>query len=152
MSRTTIQQDLHRELSALAEDVGCELLEAEFRGGTLRLVLDHPEGVTLSHCETVSRQASALLDVSDFGPGRYTLEVSSPGIDRKLYGRRDYERFQGERVRVTWRSPESGKRTIVGGLESFRAEEGALLVSGEDGTRHEIRINELVEARLEPSF
>lgn len=149
----TIQQQLREELAAVAADAGCDLLEAGFHGGVLRLVLDHPEGVTLAHCETVSRQASALLDVSDFGPGRYTLEVSSPGLDRKLYGTSDYERFRGERVKVTWRSPEAGKRTIVGGLEGFRPEQGgALLVAGEDGAQHEIRINDLVEARLEPRF
>lgn len=151
MATTTIQQELRDELAAVAADAGCELLEADFRGGVLRLVLDHPEGVTLAHCETVSRQASALLDVTDFGPGRYTLEVSSPGLDRRLYGARDYERFQGERVKVTWRSPERGKHTIVGGLDAFRPEQGgALVVTAEDGTQHEIRINELVEARLEP--
>lgn len=150
---TKIPQDLHDELAALAADLGCELLEADFRGGVLRLVLDHPEGVTLEHCETVSRQASALLDVTDFGSGRYTLEVSSPGLDRKLYGTGDYQRFQGELVRVTWRSPETGKRTVVGDLEAFEAEHGgSLQVKSEDGMKHQIPLGALVEARLEPRF
>lgn len=153
MGTKTIERELHDELAALAADLGCELLEAEFRGGVLRLVLDHPEGVTLAHCETVSRQASALLDVADFDPGRYTLEVTSPGLDRKLYGAGDYERFRGEQVRVTWRSPESGKRTVVGHLGVFRPDEGgSLRVTGEDGTEHQIRIHDLVEARLQPRF
>ncbi|MEZ5331364.1 MAG: ribosome maturation factor RimP [Thermoanaerobaculia bacterium] len=150
---TKIQQDLSDELAALAADLGCELLEADFRGGVLRLVLDHPDGVTLEHCESMSRQASALLDVADFGTGRYTLEVSSPGLDRKLYGTADYERFRGEHVRVTWRSPEAGKRTIVGDLEAFAAVDGgSLQVKGEDGTQHRIPLGELLEARLEPQF
>jgi ribosome maturation factor RimP len=153
MRTNTLPQALREEIAALAADLGCGLLEADFRGGVLRLVLDHPEGVTLAHCETVSRQASALLDVTDFGPGRYTLEVSSPGLDRKLYDVKDFDRFSGEQVRVTWRSPEDGKRTVVGTLDGGRAgREGRLLITDVRDMRYEIRIDDLVEARLEPSF
>src|SRR4051795_4542952 len=73
------------EIEAVAQAAGCELVHAELKGGVLRLFVDKPEGVTLADCEHVSRQVSALLDVLDFGPGRYVLEVSSPGLDRQLF-------------------------------------------------------------------
>ena len=116
--------ELEEELSEIAEASGCELVHAEFKGHLLRIFIDRPErpgGVDLADCETVSRQVSALLDVMDFGPGRYTLEVSSPGLDRQLYRPRDYRRFVGSLARVTHRDPETGKkRTDVGRLAAFR--------------------------------
>lgn len=123
-----IGPELDDELHAIAEASGCELVHAEFKGHLLRLFIDrpdHPGGVDLADCETVSKQVSALLDVMDFGPGRYTLEVSSPGLDRQLYRPRDYRRFTGHLVRVTHRDPDTGqKRTDVGRLGAFR-ESGA---------------------------
>ena len=111
---------IESELRRIATGEGCELLEVEFHGGLLRIILDHPEGVTLERCASFSRQASAALDLEDFGPSSYVLEVSSPGLDRKLYGPRDYERFSGKLVRVTFKVPETGRRrTVVGALESF---------------------------------
>ena len=114
------------EFSAIAHDVGCELLHVEFKGGSLRVFLDRPEadgGVTIDDCQAVSRQISALLDVHDFGKKRYTLEVSSPGLDRELYNPRDYHRFTGHLVRVTFFEEgddgRRGKRTIVGRLEGL---------------------------------
>ena len=74
------------EIEQVAQAVGCELVHAELKGGVLRLFVDRPEGgVTLADCQLVSKQVSALLDVLDFGTGRYVLEVSSPGLDRQLY-------------------------------------------------------------------
>lgn len=138
-----ITPELEDELQAIAEASGCELVHAELKGQVLRLFIDrpeHPGGVDLSDCETVSKQVSALLDVVDFGPGRYTLEVSSPGLDRQLYRPRDYRRFEGRLARVTHRDPESGKkRTDVGRLGEYRERgaggpEIALELSGQDGT------------------
>lgn len=128
MGSRVIDPALAEEIAEVARAAGCELLEAEFFGATLRVTLDRPEGVKLADCETVSKQLSALLDLSDFGSGRYILEVSSPGLDRRLYGPRDYERFCGRSVRVTFRSPITrAKRTIVGRLESFQPEHGGTI-------------------------
>jgi len=95
----------------------------------LRLFIDRPDragGVDLADCETVSKQVSALLDVVDFGAGRYTLEVSSPGLDRRLYRLRDYRRFAGSLARVTFREPGTGqKRTVVGRLGEPREPGGS---------------------------
>jgi ribosome maturation factor RimP len=126
--------ELIAELEAITAEGGCELLHAEFKGGVLRLVLDRLGGaVSLADCEVVSKQASALLDVVDFGPGRYTLEVSSPGLDRRLYGRRDYQRFTGKRVRVTYRTPEEARRTVIGRLTAFRSAGGGEIDVAEGG-------------------
>jgi ribosome maturation factor RimP len=116
--------EIEHEIGEIAEANGCELVHAELGGGVLRLFIDRPDepgGVGLADCETVSKQVSALLDVVDFGAGRYTLEVSSPGLDRRLYRLRDYRRFAGSLARVTFREPESGKkRTVVGRLGALR--------------------------------
>ena len=91
----------------------------------------------------------AILDVLDFGDSRYLLEVSSPGLDRKLYGPRDYLRFAGQLARVTWNDPDRGKRTDVGRLQPFEEGETTirLVTSGED--RLEVPLDSVLEARLE---
>ncbi|HEX9736643.1 MAG TPA: ribosome maturation factor RimP [Thermoanaerobaculia bacterium] len=155
MAHANIDGELMAELAAVAGQAGCELVHAEFRGGALRMFLDRPEGVTLEDCQTVSREVSALLDVADFGNGRYTLEVSSPGLDRQLYGPKDYQRFCGRLVRVTHVDPETRRKaTFVGRLEAFRPGDregnGEITVcEQESGRRHEVALSEVTKARLE---
>lgn len=147
-----VDEDLERELGAVAEGAGCDLVHAELKGGVLRLFIDREGGVDLGDCQTVSKQVSALLDVLDFGHQRYVLEVSSPGLDRQLYRRQDYERFTGCLVRVTFFDPTGGgKRTVVGRLEQFHPDgEGAVTVAGEDGGEsHQIALGDISVARLE---
>ncbi len=154
MTAEMLEEKLRQELEAAAARSGCELLDVNFGGGVLRVVLDREEGVTLQDCETVSRELSALLDVEDFGAGRYTLEVSSPGLDRPLFGLRDYERFAGSLARVTWRG-EAGKRTDLLRLEGVARgdEDPAIVVSDtETSERHEIAFALIEAARLEPEF
>jgi len=116
-------EELTPEIEQIAAAAGCELVHAELKGGVLRLFIDKPEGVTLADCEHVSKQVSALLDVLDFGTGRYVLEVSSPGLDRQLYKPGDYDRFAGRRARVTFEDPETGKKkTVVARLLGLRRE------------------------------
>jgi ribosome maturation factor RimP len=105
---------------------GVELVEAEMRGGgktrTLKLTIDKPQGVTHEDCANVSREVSAILDVEDAVPGgSYTLEVSSPGLDRKLLRAEDYERFTGNLVKVTTREPVDGNRHFEGRLLNFES-------------------------------
>ena len=122
-----------------------------FVGGRLQLVLDHPDGTTLAHCEEVAKKASAVLDVVDFGSSKYVLEVSSPGMDRKLYGPRDYQRFAGHLTRITWADQERGKRTDVGRLESPTDDESlqSIRLSLEDGASLDVALADILEARLE---
>jgi ribosome maturation factor RimP len=107
----------------VATNHGVELVEAELHGGgkarTLRVTIDKPEGVTHEDCANVSRDLGTVLDVEDALPSAYLLEVSSPGLDRKLLKARDYERFVGSRVKLMTRDPVNGNRHFDGRLESF---------------------------------
>ena len=110
---------------------GVELVEIELKGGgkarTLRLTIDKPEGVTHEDCANVSREVSTILDVEDVVPGgSYLLEVSSPGLDRKLLRPEDYKRFTGSRIKVMTREPVNGNRHFEARLQRF--EEGKLIL------------------------
>jgi ribosome maturation factor RimP len=102
---------------------GLEVVEVELRGGgkagLLRIVIDKLSGVTHEDCAKLSREVSTILDVEDAFPGSYTLEVSSPGLDRKLIRPADYERFTGSRIKLTTQQPVNGNRHFEGRLESF---------------------------------
>jgi len=110
----------------VAASHGLEVVEVELRGGgkarMLRIFIDKPSGVTHEDCANVSREVSTILDVEDaVGSGPYVLEVSSPGLDRKLFRPTDFERFQGSRVKLTTRMPVNGNRHFEGRLEHFEA-------------------------------
>jgi len=148
----SVDDKLRQELSSAAQQADCELLHVEWRGQVLRLVLDRPEGVGLADCASVSRRVSALLDSLEFDPGRYVLEVTSPGLDREFYGPHDYERFVGRLVRVRFRDPSTGRpRTVVGRLEAYEPQDGGHInvVVSEDGKELPIRLEDIEKARLE---
>src|SRR6266700_7393459 len=111
----------------VAASLGVEVVEIELRGGgkarmLLRIFIDKPNGVTHEDCASLSREVSTILDVEDAVPGgSYVLEVSSPGLDRKLFRPTDFERFQGSRVKLTTRDPVNGNRHFEGRLERFEA-------------------------------
>lgn len=154
MPSTALTPELLAELAAVAEAYGCELLHAEFRGGTMRIFLDREGGVRLEDCESVSKEISPILDVADFGRGRYTLEVSSPGLDRQLYGPRDWERFVGRRIRVRFVDPATGRRaTVSGKLVHFAAESRQIELS-EIEARPDLvlQLADVEQARLEPEL
>jgi len=118
------------QVQAIAERVaasqGLELVEVEMRGGgkarMLRIFIDKPSGVTHEDCANLSREVSKILDVEGAVPGgSYVLEVSSPGLDRKLFRPADFERFQGSRVKLTTRMPVNGNRHFEGRLEHFES-------------------------------
>ena len=108
----------------VAVSSGLEVVEVELRGGgkarMLRIVIDKPAGITHEDCANLSREVGTILDVEDAIPGSYTLEVSSPGLDRKLIRPADYERFTGSRVKLTTQQPVNGNRHFEGRLESFQ--------------------------------
>ncbi len=110
---------------------GLEVVEIEFLGGgkarMLRVFLDKPAagtdplaGVTHEDCANFSREFGTILDVEDAMPGSYTLEVSSPGLDRKLVKAADFTRFTGSRLKLTTRQPVDNNRHFEGRLESFK--------------------------------
>jgi ribosome maturation factor RimP len=101
------------KITAIAEQAaapaGIEIVEVELKGSgrnhLLRIYIDRPEGVTHADCELVSREVSAALDLEDPIPGSYELEVSSPGIERKLGKLQDWQRFTGKKVKVVLKEP-----------------------------------------------
>jgi ribosome maturation factor RimP len=115
----------------VAASSGLEVVDVEFRGGgksrMLRVFIDKPGGVTHEDCANLSRDVGTILDVEDAVPGgSYLLEVSSPGLDRKLVRPADYERFAGSRVRVKTRAPVEGSRHFEGRLQRF--EDGRIVL------------------------
>lgn len=142
---------IERELKELVADEGLMLLATEVVGNgpktVLRLVIDGPDGVNLDQCATVSRQASAILDVSDPIHHRYTLEVSSPGLDRKLYTRDDFERYAGSRVKVRMHPSYRTHRVVVGELVGLDGDQ--VLVTNESGDDVALPLEEVFEARLQ---
>lgn len=146
-------EELEDKLRRLATSEGIELVHVEIVGTirrpTVRLFIDRqPEGVTLDDCERVSRQASALLDAHDPIPGTFVLEVSSPGLERKLYSERDWERFAGHPVRIKMKPGWQGPKTIDGILIERR--DDAALIRALDGSSRLLPIGEMQEARLAP--
>lgn len=108
----------------VAHDYGLEVVDVDFRGGgkarMLRIVIDKPEGVTHEDCAHVSNEVGTILDVEDAVPGTaYTLEVSSPGLDRKLSKPAEFERFTGSLVKVSTHEAHDGTRHFEGRLEAF---------------------------------
>src|SRR5208337_1271356 len=108
----------------VTESEGLELVEVEVKGGGqhrfVRISIDKPAGVTHGDCELISQQVGTILDVEDVVPGgQYTLEVSSPGVERKLAKPGDFVRFQGKKIKVVLREPVEGRRNWEGTLASF---------------------------------
>src|SRR5207244_1821567 len=118
--------DRVREIAErVGASTGLEIVEVELRGRgkarMLRIFIDKPGGVTHEDCANLSREVGTILDVEDVIPGAsYLLEVSSPGLDRKLIRPADYERFTGSRVKLTTHNPVNGNRHFEGRLESFQ--------------------------------
>src|SRR5689334_25256916 len=122
-----MRQDVASKIEEIAQRVaapeGMEVVEVEVKGGGatrfVRISIDKPEGVTHADCELVSQQVGTILDVEDVVPGHYTLEVSSPGVERKLLKPKDYERFQGKKVKVNLKEPVENQRHWEGTLAGY---------------------------------
>jgi len=127
--------ELAKLLEPTIERLGYELSDLEVklggRGGMVRIFIDHPDGISLDDCEKVSLAVSALLDVEDPLPGQYNLEVSSPGLDRKLTKVEHFHRFTGETLKVSMRFPIEGRKRFRGTLVSSDDENIVVEVDGE---------------------
>lgn len=104
-------------------------------------------GVTIDLCADISRDLSAALDVADCIPHRYTLEVGSPGVERALYVRRDYERFAGQAARLKLTAPRAGQSVIFGTLHGLD-DHGAVLLETEQGELASIELDTISSARI----
>lgn len=137
----------------VVEGEGLKLLGVEFqkerRGWILRLYIDKEGGLSLTDCETVSHQLGDILDVEDLIDHPYTLEVSSPGLDRPLRREADFIRFAGRRVRVITSKPLGGRSQFIGCLRGL---EGGNVILEEDGSSAVIPYSAIAKARLEVEF
>src|SRR5690349_16694141 len=135
----------------VAASRGLELVEVDFRGGgkarMLRIFIDKPEGVTHEDCANVSREVGTILDVEDAVPGSYTLEVSSPGLDRRLRNAADYERFTGSRIKLQTRELVDNQKHFEGRLAGLLAGYITLEIGGTK--KHEPRTVEIPLEQVE---
>jgi ribosome maturation factor RimP len=140
-------------LTPVVESLGCELWGLEYmsqgRHSTLRLYIESPDGIGLEECERVSRQVSSVMDVEDPITGEYSLEVSSPGLDRPLYTLEQFQRYIGERLNVKLRSAFDGRRKFSGQLKGIENEEIILVV---DGHEYLLPIELIEKANIVPRF
>jgi ribosome maturation factor RimP len=122
MSTSAILSKIEAIAERVAQPAGIEVVEVELKGGGqnrfLRISIDRPEGVTHADCELVSHEVGTILDVEDIVPGHYTLEVSSPGVERKLTKITDFARFTGKKIKIVLRDPIENSRTWEGTLVS----------------------------------
>jgi len=128
---------------------GIEIVEIELKGGgrqqVLRISIDKPEGVSHADCELVSHQVGAILDVEDVVHGSYTLEVTSPGVERKLLKPADYERFQGKKAKIVLREPVENRRHWEGVLAGLQ--DGIIAIETEGGLIR-FRLDQVERANL----
>jgi ribosome maturation factor RimP len=140
-------------LETEVRSLGYELVDLDLhlgRDGLLRLYIDSEDGITLDDCERVSHQVSALLDVEDPIPGHYTLEVSSPGVNRPLRTPAHFRRFAGERAKVELARPQADGRRRFTGLLGAATDEGFALEL--DGETVQFRYEDVALARLAPKI
>lgn len=135
----------------VVESLGMELVDVVFRregrGWVLRLYLDKPGGVTLDNCQEVSEQLSDLLDIEDLIDHPYTLEVSSPGLDRVLKTPEDFCRFAGRLARIQTTASIDGHQRFHGRLEGYR--NGMVVLRPSKGPELLIPLEAIAKARLE---
>jgi len=137
-------------VEALLPSLGLELVEIQYRqegeGWVLRLFIDGPDGIGIDQCTKVSREVSFFLDVEDLVPHSFTLEVSSPGLERPLRSAADFERFKGKKARVRLRHPLDGQKVFVGLIGESDELGFDLLV--EDGETTRFLMDQVRKARL----
>lgn len=150
-----IAEEVRRLLDPILASLGLSLWELEFRKSgpqwLLRIFIDREEGgVTLDDCESVSRDLGTALDVEDLVPHAYTLEVSSPGLDRTLNRPEHFDRFEGSRVRIKTFQPIDGQKVFVGTL--LGRSEDTVRIGLETGKTLEVPLREITKASLEVAF
>jgi len=158
MTEKTLVIQVTEIAERVARDYGLEIVHCDVlgdRGATLlRIFIDKPEGVTHEDCARVSNELSVILDVEDLIPNRYTLEVSSPGLNRGLYKPADYERFKGSVVRIRTAEPIDGRRSFKGELQGIEGDQVSIVTDA--GTDREqtfkFALDQIAKANLEPEF
>jgi ribosome maturation factor RimP len=157
----SVVEQVRTVAARVAAGYGLEIFDVQFRreapGMVLRVQIDRPgpaasaeDSVSVDDCARVSRDLSAILDVEDVVPIAYTLEVSSPGLDRPLRQLDDYRRFAGRRAKIVVRGQVDGQGFFRGTLGGVDGRE--VLIDGEDGRTHRVPVDVITRANLEVEF
>jgi len=151
MDQASVAERIREVAEQTAIDHGLELVHAEVAGPeghpVVRVFIDKPGGVNHDDCSEVSNQIGTILDVEDFIHSAYTLEVSSPGLERGLYRRTDYERFAGQAAKIKIRGAISGQRNFRGRIVGV--DERNVIFDDRTSGRVTIPIDEIAKAHLE---
>ncbi len=146
-------EQLQALLAPVVEALGYQCWGVEFisqgRHSLLRVYIDHPDGILIDDCEKVSRQVSGVLDVEDPIPGEYTLEVSSPEMDRPLFTLEQFAAHVGAQVKIRLRSPYEGRRNFQGVLRGVEEQDVVVQV---DNHEYLLPIESIDKANIIPSF
>ena len=154
LKMATYREEIIGLIEPVIESEGLELVELEcLRMQTrwlVRIFIDREGGATLEDCSSISHQVGDLLNVHDLPPGPYTLEVSSPGLDRPLTRDKDFEKYRGARIRVRTREPIDGSRNFLGAFVDYSTEDGRRIVTVDvDGRTVPIDRDNIQKANLE---
>ncbi len=161
MGAETVVEKVRAIAARVAGGYGLEIFDVQFRreapGMVLRVQIDRPgpaateeDSVSVDDCASVSRDLSAILDVEDIVPTAYTLEVSSPGLDRPLRGLDDYRRFTGRLAKMVMREEVDGQGFFRGQIAGVEGQD--VLIDGDDGRTHRVPLDVITRANLEVEF
>ena len=161
MAVTGVVEEIRKLADGVARSYGLDVFDVQYRreapGMVLRVQIDRPgsgataeEPVSVEDCARVSRDLSALLDVEDVLPAAYTLEVSSPGLDRPLRYADDYRRFTGRQAKIVVREPIDGQGFFRGRLGGMDGNE--VVLEGQGGRQYRIPLDAIARAQLEVEF
>ncbi|MGJ5814327.1 ribosome maturation factor RimP [Paludibaculum fermentans] len=150
-NREALVEKITEIANRAAQREGLEVWSVELLGSgpsrVLRIFIDKPEGVSLADCETVSHQVGAMLDEANFIPGdSYQLEVSSPGVERKLYRPEHFTRFAGKKARLALREPVENQRRWDGVLAGY--EDGCVVLETGADKAIRVRMEQIEKANL----
>jgi len=149
----SLEERLTEMLAPSVEDLGYELVGVEYvRAGkhsTLRVYIDQEEGILVDDCAAVSRQVSAIMDVEDPITNEYTLEVSSPGMERPLFNAAQYAAFLGEEVKIQLRMPIQNRRRWKGVISSV---DGEIISVSVEGKEERFALSNIQKANIVPKF
>ena len=147
-----LDKELQKLLAPVVTALGYELvgvicLKQRGRSALLRVYIDHPQGINLDDCTQVSYQVSGVLSVTDPIPDHYTLEVSSPGLDRPLFTLDHFIRFVGHKVKVSMTQPVSAQRHFTGLLQRVEGHNVVVMV---DGIEYSLPYDQIDKAHIVP--
>lgn len=150
----SVREDLNRLIRPAVEAMGFEFVGLEYlsnpKNRLVRIYIDRqPEGIDVEDCADVSNEVSALLDVEDPVSGQYSLEVSSPGVERPLFEPEHFRRFVGETAVVHLHAPLEGRRKLVGPI--VEVDEAGVTIDV-DGARFEAPFGDIRRAHLKPDM